>query len=721
MTPSTDLDSGLWPRMVKRAPFVLLALGLLVLLPRIGSFGFWDPSEVRVADAARALLEPSNRLNQVPPTVSVWLVALGFGKLGVTEIGGRLPLALCSLLALLFTYYLGRAIMRPRGALIGAIALLTMPSFLFGARQLTSGVPTILALVLALGGLAHFVWPTVKSGAASRSFALLVALAGLALGQRSAGLIVGVLVPIVAITAALASSRQGRARAVAFGSISVGLVTWVIVASRKYSSYSTLLAGVPRPPQFQTVVTTLLRQLGFASAPWLAMAPFAILRSLDGEQDSHETDDEARANFARTLLPAALAAIYLGATMHAAALGDLIVPAGPILGLLAGAWFDDALSRPASRAIEGVAIAALAIILGHDVMLTTDAFVSVQSAEQIRWPQPVFWTGDVLFGFMAAFGALAAASLILPLAWGERDETKRLRLQRGLLTGAVVVQLVFALVLVQWFVPKASKHLSPKDLYGKTRSLDPKAPLGQYHFNATGASYYMGGRVATSFTTLEEVLSFLRKPERVFVFVGSEELASVDQSVRGAGRANAPIAKEILPQPSYFVIDDSNSRFLILSNQLGAGENDLNPLRRFVSEVEPTPQTKLLVNFDDKLQLIGFDLPAEATRGADVKVRLYFKVLAPIGTSYKVFLHFDGPGARVNGDHVPLDGRFPTQYWTQGTYVIDEYLLKPDHATQPAGTFQLFFGLFSGDKRLKVKEGASDGENRIRVGSVRVK
>ena len=84
-------------------------------------------------------------------------------------------------------------------------------------------------------------------------------------------------------------------------------------------------------------------------------------------------------------------------------------------------------------------------------------------------------------------------------------------------------------------------------------------------------------------------------------------------------------------------------------------------------------------------------------------------------------MHFDGPGARVNGDHVPLDGKFPTQFWTMGTYVIDEYILKPDHATEPSGAYQLYFGLFSGDKRMKVKEGASDGENRVKLGSVHVK
>ena len=68
---------------------------------------------------------------------------------------------------------------------------------------------------------------------------------------------------------------------------------------------------------------------------------------------------------------------------------------------------------------------------------------------------------------------------------------------------------------------------------------------------------------------------------------------------------------------------------------------------------------------------------------------------------------------------MPVDGRFPTQFWSAGTYVTDEYVLK-EHS-EMSGIFQLYFGLFSGDHRMKVKEGASDGENRVKLGAVRVK
>ena len=710
--------------VLARPVLVLGVLAALLYLPRLGSFGFWDPTEVRVADAARVLNDHNAPTTGIRFSLVTWLVARGFRLLGTGELGGRLPLALCSIFAVLALYYAARAILRPRGALLAAVALATMPSLLFGGRQLTSSAPLTLGVTLALAGLVRLAWPPAGASAAERVIAALVAAAGLALGTASGGLLVGALGPLLAVAVALAVTTTGRARALVLGVLSLGAAVPVVLAFRKHGAYSPLLLGGTRAPQMNTVITTMLRPLGFAAVPWLALAPFAVLRALDGTLSTSEAHEGERATFARALLPAWLVTTYLAATLHATIVTDLIVPAAPVLALLAGAYLDELLSDRALRPIEGVAVGVLAIVFGHDVLLTTDAFVSVQSLEQIRWPQPLFDAGVVLFAFAAAFGVCVAAALALPDVWVLSVPARRERIRQLAIAAALGVQVLFSLALVQWLIPAASKHLSPKDLYGKTRQLDPKAPLAQYRFNATGASYYMGGRTALPLGTLDDVLTFLKRPERVFIFVGSEELASMDQAARGGSHPTAATDGNAPPPPpmtQYFVVDDSNSRFLILSNQLGPKETDLNPLRRLVFAQPTSPQNKLLINFEDKLQLVGYDLPAEVSRGEDVKVRLHFKVLAPVGASYKVFLHFDGPGARVNGDHVPLDGKFPTQFWTAGTYVIDEYILKPDRSTQPSGAFQLFFGLFAGDHRMKVKEGPSDGENRVKVGNVRVK
>jgi hypothetical protein len=126
-------------------------------------------------------------------------------------------------------------------------------------------------------------------------------------------------------------------------------------------------------------------------------------------------------------------------------------------------------------------------------------------------------------------------------------------------------------------------------------------------------------------------------------------------------------------------------------------------------------------DFEGKVKLLGYDLLDSLSRGQDFKIRLYFQVLQPLNASYKVFIHFDGPGSRFNGDHVPLEGRFPTQHWVPGYYITDEHPMQPDRATQPSGFYRIFMGFFAGDTRLKVVSGPQDGENRVKLGNINIK
>ena len=582
-------------RLTRYAPLLLVVLAALLYLPRLGSNGLWDPSEVKVADAARSIVDGKPQLRF---SLNAALVAKGFRVVGTGELGGRLPLALVSILLVLAAYWAGRAILRPRAALIGAVALATTPAVLFGARQLTTQAPLLLGVTLAVGGLAHLAWPLPGAGLFSRVVGLVLGLAGLALATASAGLLHGALGPLLGVAIALLATRGGRVRGAVVGVLALGVAIVAALAARKYGVYDRWLAGAPRAPQFQTVITTVLRQIGFATTPWFALVPFALYRALDDSQPAPEGDED-RARFCSVLLPAWLGAAYLMGTLHDAIVGELLAPAAPVVALLAGAYLDSLLESEDATPLEGVAIGAFVIVLGHDVLLTTEAYLSVLTTETIRWPAPLYWTSNVLFGGIALFGLTAAAALAVSLVqdgmdaagrgwrWARSfgrprnidtelppapppDEAHVRALGRRLTWATIGIQIVFAFALVQWFIPAASKHLSPKDLYGKTRQLDPKAALGQYRFNATGASYYMNGRTATSLNTLDDVLQFLKRGERVFIFVGGEELASIDQATRQGVHPAAPSDGVLAPPTTtYFVIDDSNSRFLILSNRLG--------------------------------------------------------------------------------------------------------------------------------------------------------
>jgi hypothetical protein len=105
--------------------------------------------------------------------------------------------------------------------------------------------------------------------------------------------------------------------------------------------------------------------------------------------------------------------------------------------------------------------------------------------------------------------------------------------------------------------------------------------------------------------------------------------------------------------------------------------------------------------------------------GTAYRMRTYFRVLAPVTTEWEAFIHIDGYHRRHNGDHKPMDGKYPFSLWLPGDLLVDDYEFKLEPNFSP-GNYTVYFGLFVGDTRLKVKSGPSDGDNRINGGPLRV-
>ena len=129
---------------------------------------------------------------------------------------------------------------------------------------------------------------------------------------------------------------------------------------------------------------------------------------------------------------------------------------------------------------------------------------------------------------------------------------------------------------------------------------------------------------------------------------------------------------------------------------------------------------------EDKLQVLGYDVTDESGHwvtgvvpGRAYRMRTYYRVLAPVTTEWEAFIHIDGYHRRHNGDHKPMDGKYPFSLWLPGDLLVDDYEFKLEPNFSP-GNYTVYFGLFVGDTRLKVKSGPSDGENRINGGPLHV-
>jgi 4-amino-4-deoxy-L-arabinose transferase-like glycosyltransferase len=304
-----------------RAELALLLAGAALLLVGLASFGLWDPYEIRVADAARALADGARPFSLEPqlgrPPALVLLVASGFKLLGIGELGGRLPVALTAFLALVAAVYAGWPLVGRRAALWGAFALGTSPAFLIGGRQLTSDAPTLLAVSLAVGGLLRAL--DEGEGAASpaaRAGHLLVGLLGLLLGLVSVGMLVGVTAPLATVAAALA--LRGRARLTVWitALLAAGTAAEVLWVWSSSQGYSLVLGGTRHALLHNTTMTTLFVRAGFALAPWIALSIPGAALALTAPRD----DKPAAGGVALVVWTLAL---YVASTFQAAAVQDL--------------------------------------------------------------------------------------------------------------------------------------------------------------------------------------------------------------------------------------------------------------------------------------------------------------------------------------------------------------------------------------------------------------
>jgi 4-amino-4-deoxy-L-arabinose transferase-like glycosyltransferase len=275
------------------------------------------------------------------------------------------------------------------------------------------------------------------------------------------------------------------------------------------------------------------------------------------------------------------------------------------------------------------------------------------------------------------------------------------------------------MVLCFAYYPALANQLSPKEIfeiYQRTRK--DGEPLALFGVGGRTAAYYAGGQplILKDTASAYDWLAAAEPGTRRFLAVRAEELPRLNR----AYREKAPVRLN-LP-----VLDARSSQIVLVSSGLAENEKNQNPLSRIVLTNLPKPQHKVEAELEDKLQVLGYDiadgngrLVEQVAPGKKYHMRTYFKVLAPIQSEWDMFIHIDGFHRRHNGDHKLAETKYPMTLWLKDDLILDdhEFSLEPNFSPGP---YTLWFGLFSGETRLKVKSGASDGDNRINGGQLRV-
>ena len=806
-------DRRLWPL------WVVLAV-TVVLLPRLGSYGFWEPAEMDIAaqalpkSAAEVAEEKSQKEIRDKKQEEAWkaleersgaeavekakaeraeadkksaesksrkeshaplrryMVKTGIDTLGVSELGARLPFFLLALLAALATYFLGLRIRSPEAGGIAVVILITCPLFVFQARQLSDEFGALAGGSLMLLGAIGLCSPT-KAARAIWLYGIdaLLLLVGATLSYYSSGFLVGFLVPLGAIAVAVAVSaadvkstgfwgqdkanrnylRLAAALSVVLCAVAVfyfvgEVFDWVDAEDKEFSlfgktmhtdaEYNKLLAGAwKQEGDLKVNFNSLLEQVAFGLFPWVCLAPIAALQM--GMGSSKDTNPLG----ARMLFTWAAIA-WLVSSLVLRKIGPVQFAAVPAVAVAVAVWIDellcarrDARSRDETTSSGMLApplialFAAFAVIvIAKDIKSFPAKFLSLHLDRAIaKFPADVSMHKAIMvMGIL--FALLIGAGIFFTRLRKPRTflEVATSKLGQWCIPAALVLSFFMSIFFAQVWVPRLSTQLSSKATFGVYHELrEDGNTLGIVGKVSSGAKFYADGEFE-SLRGRNELVTFLQRPERVFASVKASELCPIHKEAN----------KKVF---DYFVVDDSNAERVILSNRMWNADVpvppklklpmrdylDRNPLWRYIVRDKPEGiQHPLDVNYDNKLKLIGMDLPRSIDRGDDFEVTFYYQVLKPMSRNWQVFVHFDGGGVRFQADHFPVKKRCGTNYWQPGDYIIDHFTVESSDMGVAKKSYKIWTGLFVGGSgnwtNMEVVSPEPDDNNRVNVGSIRM-
>lgn len=373
-------------------------------------------------------------------------------------------------------------------------------------------------------------------------------------------------------------------------------------------------------------------------------------------------------------------------------------------------WFDRATRAIRTRLPVRILWFVLCAVWAY---LAVSAIVILTNVSLIPWSLMTRLARRAHLVLLPLPAGVVGAWLAYQLGW---EGVRRLASRRAhLLAGVAIASTVLG---VHVLLPSLGKELSSREVFETLEKLRRSGePLAEYRTKGRAASAAGLGGVE-DLATATAVATFLDGPGRRWVVFPAAELAAVHSAVR-VRRANRSAVR---PDLALRLLDDESTRLFLASNELRRGERDRNPLSGAVLGSPPRPpQHPISASFEGKVDYLGFDLAGgpEVGAGEELTITYHFRCNTR-PPAYKMFVHIDGQGARLNGDHDPVDGRYPLRYWAPGDYILDRQTLRVPAHFRP-GDYTIFLGFFEGERRMRVTNGPADDVNRVEGGILRVR
>jgi 4-amino-4-deoxy-L-arabinose transferase-like glycosyltransferase len=231
---------------------------------------------------------------------------------------------------------------------------------------------------------------------------------------------------------------------------------------------------------------------------------------------------------------------------------------------------------------------------------------------------------------------------------------------------------------------------------------------------------------------------FLTPYDRFYEVVAltlAEERRESVQSYNGMECALFPARTDRVTE--WLVIDEKDQRTLPLLQKLYPGGQIVwgldSPVGTYARAWQvPAGETahwemplKQQANFDDRVQLVGADVPLEAQAGTTVPVRLALQDRQVLDQLYKIFVHVRGANNTIvaQADRALCGLTLNEADWRPGDVLLEETALAIPAGTPP-GEYPIVIGLYreATGARLPVREAELDHDgDSVTIGLLRVR
>ncbi len=702
----TDAKDAGAPAWLLATLFTLISA--LLLIPGLSDYGLGSTTELPIFDHARALMGETvaevERMPWLPSWARAWSIALVDSMAAL-----RLPGAIAVSGTIGLTVWIARA----RGAntqtalLAGAFAL-SFPGLIQQAR---SAVGNPVGEFFSTLAVAAGVFAVCQQGVTRRLLGVTACAAALLLATLSAGVVLGALIPVIAL-ALLVGGHDIRYRQPVTIALWIGAA--VIAALAGYlafhqgegyipilgASRHTEIIARPSSRLFHQIV----EDFGYQVFPWL---PVAVLGVLGARRD----------RWPALWLLAGFAVTGIWTLSY----GRVPLPIAAPAGLCCGALIGEFASRKSSRGLRRfVLLAGLAglLIMAKDADRTPSrvGMPITERRGEHNYPAAEIGAKDQLPRQAKLAGlALLAVFVVAPTprspsspsskpapAWRRRlDSLKQLAqrvptpVREWAPAAIMLVTLGLQAVGFVRLLDRTLLHESPMrplQVHAElaaSGALPETLALGQVRDK--GVELYGPAEELRPFLKgRNELTRWLSREEPIAALIRATDLPFVTQQHRMHG------------WPLY-VIDHSNRNLALVSNRLPPGFEDQNKLYEVLRDEPPAlpGSHETLVQFEGLVDVIAWRISEPVVRGREFELELVLAAHGKLPGTAEIYARLlQGRVSRINPLPQKIAGdRYPPKYWREGDFILHHVTVKAPTLEVMPGEHKLVVGL----RRSKTK------------------